>query len=183
MQLLLRQRAAAEWGWVAGMSFCHSEVEDYLLELLQYIWRRRAWDVTPLFREKHEGDDLEWFFEREDRWDFQTADDINPRDDEPRVLLERQRLKMLCVPLANKLEILVFHMLCRNTLQAFYYMNVGCWVARCGSVQECVALLNAIAEHKDRILFREQDPIRHAHLRRKINELRDDAKTLETFAL
>jgi hypothetical protein len=212
MQLLLRQQAAAEWGWVAGlMCFCHSEEEEYLLELLEYIWRgrRRAWEVAPLFRDKHAGDELEWFFERTDAletfWDFRTADDAH----DTRGLLERERLKMLYVPirrgedLCERLGVIVFHSVCRNTLAAFYYLNVGCWFARCASVQECVALLDAIAASKDRLLAgqslyhdcralvlslqraaqRERDPIRLAHLRRKMGEARAEAAGLRRVAL
>ena len=109
-RLLIREQAASEWEWVEGMCFSHREEEDYLLELLLYIWRIRSRSdhnrdekptlrVTPLYRKKREGDDLEWFFEKKDVlekvWDFQRANDNIPYND--RKVLECQCLKLLSV--------------------------------------------------------------------------------------
>ena len=185
-----------------------------------------TWRVTPLHRKKREGDDLEWFFEKKDVlekvWDFQRANDNIPYND--RKVLECQCLKLLSVDfeavfsiphleglsiphlagnLENNLDIFVHHMICCDTLDAFYYMNIGAWFARCRSVQECVDFFDIIATNKDRILLEhnryynakefitslnhsillEKDPVRQAYLQRKINEIMEETKSMRIIEL
>lgn len=219
-RLLCQEQAASEWGWIAGMCFCDNEEEDFLQELIQYIWRRnntnkrrRYWSVTPLYREQLEWCDYECLsFKKHDSepdrtsWAFDRINSHIPIHDLK--VLECQRLRMMGVRfngenIHNSLHTIVYYMTCCNTLEAYYYVNVGGWFTRCGSIQECVGVFDMIAANIDRILYRkdryftcidvitclsdkmqrECDPVRLAYMHRKVAVMRKELESLQIIAL
>jgi hypothetical protein len=219
-RLLCQEQAALEWEWVEGMCFCDNEEEDFMQELVLYAWRRnntnkqkRGWTVTPLYREKFEWCDFEWIsFKRDEfepggtTWSFERANGHTPFHD--LTVLECQRLQMVCVcfdagRMGNVLRIIVYYMTCCNTLEAHYYVNIGFWFTRCGSIQECVNLFDIIAANIDRVLHdkdrystcmyvinhltgkmqRECDSVRLAYMHRKVALMKQELETLQIIAL
>ena len=223
-RLLHREQAALEWGWTEGMCFCLNEEEDFMMELMQYIWRgntskqkkSRAWTVTPLYREKLEWFDFEWLSfkkdESETKWVFTRANHNNhdvPLHDLK--VLECQRLRMVHICFDGECEfnalntIVYFMTSCCNKLEAYYYVNFGCWCTRCGSVQECVSLFDVIASNIARILYdtdryytcidvvtrlsgamrrREScDPVRLAYMHWKIGVMKQELMNLKIISL
>ena len=217
LRLLNQEQAAVEWGWREGMCFGNNEEEDYMLELFLYISsnkskkRERGWDIshiTPLYRQQYEDFDLEWFSlkknEFEILWVFQCINEDVPLSDHE--VVECQRLKMISVSFNGKtptesstLSALVYHVVCCNTLEAFYYIKVGYWFARCGSMSGCVDLLDEIAVNMDKILHLmtrycickdtiihlsrkmplEEDPVRLAYMCEKVGLMKHEAESMK----
>ena len=196
--LLFNQaRALDEWGLVHGARFTCIDCCDALRELFLYATRKRfnEWTVYLVNRrDVSPGQELTLFVRTTDPFEIEW------RIGESGVHHHEQRmLKALSIGFTENtsLQITVMYITCCSTLEGLYWMNVNDWYARCKTVQECTTFFNAVSSNihtiesvlernmhcRGMFLFlseevlrkqEEEDPIRLASMRRKMNLMKQD---------
>jgi hypothetical protein len=212
--LLSRHATIAAWGLHDNMRFVCNESEEFLYDLFLHVTRqrKRSWIAVPLYkkeqRQPHEHY-VHVVFERDDRlesttWTMQHTTVVDPYNP---VIVDCRCIKTVVVLFgeidSGPFVASVSYMTDASTLDGFYYVKVLGWYTRCSSIQECIAVFDAIALSVDRIsaafvilracyvtihhlsreIPREQDPILLAAMRRKVQAMRQDAAGLWSLEL
>jgi len=192
--LLLNQtRSLAEWGLFHGAQFTNTDCCDALRELFLYSTRKRCNDWTiSLMNRRGVHPDQELIVRTngfETEWRIRDSSYVTGQ----------RMLSALGIGFRENthLQIIVTYLTCCDTLEDLYWMNVNNWYARCKTVQECTAFFNAISSNIHTIelalerntqcselffflseeVLREQDPIRLASMRRKMQLMKQDVIT------
>jgi hypothetical protein len=211
--LLKRPNTIPAWGLCDGMQFTVIERDEFLLGLFLYTLqkRKRQWIAVPLFkkdqRQPYENTVTMVFepYRSQTSWSIQHDVSVSPY---ATTVIDCQSIDSVAVLFFGKIDsgqfiASVSYMTCISTLEGFYYVKVSDWSTRCSSVEECVALFDAIELNADRIsaaivksricsetidylsreMPREQDPVRLASMLRKMQMMEQDADALHSIGL
>ena len=201
MALLSNAIAARSWNLYEGMKFSRTDTDEFLLNLHLYIShraKRTQWTAFPIFREKYDTRVEDVLVLSSDNSEFESSWKLRYESDSTD-FNERRRLVRINVMFEYSESIrpkaLVTHMVCGDGYYN-YYIAFFNWVARCSSVEECVALLDGIArdikglvavaeqhrlnrdvtEHfvRECLPLEQGDAVRVAIMRRKLVEMRGE---------
>jgi hypothetical protein len=154
-------QSATAWGFRDGLEFTRGGSDEMLRELVMYLSSRasrRGWTWEMVYYEEYntKTDDrgvVNLVTDRfgKDVWQFKNIY-INDTED----FDELQRLARVKVLFKRdqwlSLKASVGYMTCCETLQGFYYLAFFKWVTRFSSVEEGLALFDAMAANIDLII-------------------------------
>jgi hypothetical protein len=163
MQVTLMSNAhcATAWGFRDGLEFTRDGSDEMLRELVMYLSSRasrRGWTWEMGYHEEYntKTDDrgvVNVVTDRfgKDMWQFR-----NIYRDDTEVFDELQRLARVKVLFSQdkwlSIKASVCYMTCCETLQGFYYLAFFKWATRFSSVEEGLALFDAMAANIDLII-------------------------------
>jgi hypothetical protein len=199
MALLSNAIAARSWNLYEGMKFSRTDTDEFLLNLHLYIShraKRTQWTAFPIFRRRYDTRVEDVLVLSSDNSEFESSWKLR-HESNTTDFNERKRLVKIKVffTFSESLNLMasVTHMIHGD---GFYYIAFFRWVARCSSVEECVALFDGIArdikglvavadqhrlnrdvmEHfvRECLPLEQNDMVRVAFMRRRIVEMRSE---------